>query len=83
MASSRTNLLQDKQTIVTNLALTSAFGLHDFMKDKLPEWVKNRKKVKILIICGAHGNADGTIADEAEFQSLCGLKVRLTFYFEN
>ena len=67
-----TNLLENKQTIVTNLALVTG---------KLPAWIENRKHVKILIICGAHGETDGSIAEEAQANSLHNLKVRLkTFH---
>ena len=71
------NLLEDKQTIVTNLARTNAFGLNTFLHDKLPKWIENRKCVKILVICGAHGETDGSIAEEAQANSLHNLKVRL------
>ena len=71
------NLLEDKQTIVTNLAKTNAIGLHTFLHDKLPKWMENRKHVKILVICGAHGETDGSIAEEAQANSLHNLKVRL------
>ena len=80
------NLLEDKQTIVTNLARTNAFGLNTFLHDKLPKWIENRKCVKILVICGAHGETDGSIAEEAQANSLHNLKVRLqniSFHLNN
>ena len=71
------DLLEDKQTIVTDLALTTAIKLKTFLEDKLPEWMEMRKRVKILIICGAHGETDGSIAEEAGTNSLQNLKVSL------
>ena len=76
-----TNLLENKQTIVTNLALVTGISLKMFLQDKLPKWIENRKHLKILIICGAHGETDGSIAEEAQANSLHNLKVRLkTFH---
>ena len=72
-----TSLLEDKQTILTDLALTTAIKLKMFLEDKLPKWIENRKHVKILIICGAHGETDGSIAEEAQANSLHNLKVSL------
>ena len=72
-----TDLLEDKQTIVTDLALTTAIKLKTFLEDKLPKWMEKRKHVKILIICGAHGETDGSIAEEAGTNSLQNLKVSL------
>ena len=89
MASSKAktpNLLENKQTIVTNLARTNAFGLHRFFHDKLPKWMENRKHVKILVICGGHGETDGSIAEEAQANSLHNLKVRhqiISFHLNN
>ena len=71
------DLLEDKQTIVTDLALTTAIKLKMFFEGKLPEWMENRKHVKILIICGAHGETDGSIGEEADTNSLQNLKVSL------
>ena len=71
------NLLEDKQTVVTNLALTTAIGLKMFLQGKLPKWIEHRKHAKILIICGAHGNTDGSITEKAEPNSLHNLKVFL------
>ena len=71
------NHLENKETIVTNLALTTAMGLNIFLRDKLPLWMENRKRVKILVICGAHGETDGSIAEKAEANSLRNLKVSL------
>ena len=78
-----TNLLEDKQTIVTNLALTTARGLNMFLQGKLVKWMENRNRVKILIICGAHGKRDGSIAEDAEAKSLQSLKVCLPFELFN
>ena len=72
-----TSLLEDKQTILTDLALTTAIKLKMFLEDNLPKWIENRKHVKILIICGAHGETDGSIAEEAQANSLHNLKVSL------
>ena len=86
MASSKAknpNLLENKQTIVTNLAKTNAIGLHMFLRDKLPRLMENRRHVKMLIICGAHGKADGSIDAEAETNSLQNLKVSLCKVFES
>ena len=69
------NLLEDKQTVVTNLARTNAIGLKMFLNDKLPKWIENRKCPKILVICGAHGETDGSIVEEAQPNSLHNLKV--------
>ena len=69
------NLLEDKQTVVTNLARTNAIGLKMFLNDKLPKWIENRKCAKILVICGAHGETDGSIFEEAQPNSLHNLKV--------
>ena len=69
------NLLEDKQTVVTNLARTNAIGLKMFLNDKLPKWIENRKCAKILVICGAHGETDGSIVEEAQPNSLHNLKV--------
>ena len=71
------DLLEDKQTIVTDLALTTAIKLKTFLEDKLPEWMEKRRYVKILIICGAHGETDGSIAEQAGTNSLQNLKVSL------
>ena len=71
-----TNILQDKQTVVTNIYMTSARGLSKFMEKRIPEWTKNRKYVKILVICGCHGNPDGTIDDQAEASGYREMKVR-------
>ena len=75
------NHLEDKQTIVTNLALTTAIDLKMFLQGKLPKWTEHRKHAKILIICGAHGDTDGSIAEEAEPNSLQNLKVNSMKYF--
>ena len=72
-----TNLLEDKQTIVTNFGLTTAIDLKMFLEGKLHKWMENRNHVKILIICGAHGETDGSIAEEAGTNSLQNLKVSL------
>ena len=74
-STSPANLLEDKQTIVTNLGLTTAIDLKMFLEGKLPKWFENRKSVKILIICGAHGETDGSIVEEAQPNSLHNLKV--------
>ena len=71
-----TNLLENKQTIVTNLALVTGISLKMFLQGKLSAWIENRKHVKILIICGAHGETDGSIAEEAQANSYHNLKVR-------
>ena len=90
MASSKsrksTNHLEDKQTVVTNLALINVRGLNTFLHDKLPRWMENREHVKILVICGAHGETDGSIAEEAQANSLHNLKVRhqiISFHLNN
>ena len=76
-SSEPTDLFEDKQTIVTDLALTTAIKLKMFLQGKLPEWMENREHVKILVICGAHGETDGSIAEEAQANSLHNLKVSL------
>ena len=76
-----TNLLENKQTIVTNLALVTGIELKMFLQGKLPKWTEHRKHAKILIICGAHGDTDGSIAEEAEPNSLQNLKVNSMKYF--
>ena len=78
-----TNVRDDKQTIVTDVALTTAIKLKRFLEGKLPKWLENRKHVKMLIICGAHGKADGSIDAEAETNSLQNLKVSLCKVFES
>ena len=76
-STSPANLLEDKQTIVTNLGLTTAIDLKMFLEGKLPKWFENRKNVKILIICGAHGETDGSIDSKAQPNSLHNLRVSL------
>ena len=70
------NMLGDKQTIVTNLAFTTARGLDVFLKKKMPEWTKDREYVKTLFVCGSHGNPNGTIGKKAEAADLRSLRVR-------
>ena len=69
------NVVLDKETVVTNYSLITAMGLNMELTKKLPEWTKNRKNVKIMIICGAHGKADGSLSAPAESNSLRNLKV--------
>ena len=76
-----TNLLEDKQTIVTNLGRTNAIGLKMFLDGKLSKWTENRKSVKILVICGAHGETDGSIDSKAQPNSLHNLRVSLKKYY--
>ena len=66
-----------KEAIVTHLARTKAKGLKIFLEDNWQNWMENRKHVKILIICGAHGNNDGTIYLPAESNSPQQLKVSI------
>ena len=74
------NYMENKETIVTNLALTTAIGLKMFLHHRLPKWIKNRNRIKILIICGAHGGPKGNIIAEAESNSLQCLKVSLQMF---
>ena len=69
-------MVEDKETFVTNLALTTAIGLDVFLKNKMPEWKKHREYVKTLFVCGSHGNPNGTIGKKAEAADLRSLKVR-------
>ena len=69
------NVVLDKETVVTNYSLITAMGLNMELTKKLPEWTKNRKNVKIMIICGAHGKPDGSLEGPAESNSLRNLKV--------
>ena len=65
----------DSETLVTNYGLVIAMDLKLELSKKLPEWTKNRKNDKIMIICGAHGKADGSLDGQAEPNSLRNLKV--------
>ena len=65
----------DSETLVTNYGLITAVDLKLELSNKLPEWTKNRKNDKIMIICGAHGKADGSLEGQAEPNSLRNLKV--------
>ena len=69
-------VLDTKQTVVTNILKISARGLNVFMKKRIPEWTKNRKYVKILVICGFHGNPNGTMDQQAEANDFREMKVR-------
>ena len=69
--------LGGKEAIVTNLARTTAKGLKRFLEDNWQNWMENREHVKILIICGAHGNNDGTIYSPTESDSPQQLKVSI------
>ena len=64
------NHLEDKQTIVTNLALTTAIDLKMFLEGKLPKWTEHRKHAKILIICGAHGDTLKVCLEDHELKFL-------------
>ena len=69
------NVVDDgKQTIVVNILKITARTLDLFLAKRLPEWTKNRHNDKILIICGAHGNPDGTLAEQAEASDLRQMK---------
>ena len=69
------NVVDDgKQTIVANILKITARTLDVFLVKRLPEWTKNRRHDKILIICGAHGNLDGTLAEPAEASDLREMK---------
>ena len=69
------NVVDDgKQTIVVNILKITARTLDLFLVKRLPEWTKNRHNDKILIICGAHGNPDGTLAEQAEASDLRQMK---------
>ena len=69
------NVVDDgKQTIVANILKITARTLDVFLVKRLPEWTKNRRHDKILIICGAHGNLDGTLAEQAEASDLREMK---------
>ena len=59
---------------VTNILKISARGLNAFLAKRLPEWTKNRSNDKILIICGAHGNPDGSLDKQAEASDLREMK---------
>ena len=74
------NVVLDKETVVTNYSLITAMGLNMELTKKLPEWTKNRKNVKIMIICGAHGKPDGSLDGWAEHNSLKSLKVSISKY---
>ena len=65
----------DSETLVTNYGLVIAMDLNMELTKKLPEWTKNRKNDKIMIICGAHGKPDGSLEGQAESNSLRNLKV--------
>ena len=65
----------DSETLVTNYGLVIAMDLKLELSNKLSEWTKNRKNDKIMIICGAHGKADGSLDGQAEPNSLRNLKV--------
>ena len=65
----------DSETLVTNYGLVIAVDLKLELSNKLSEWTKNRKNDKIMIICGAHGKADGSLDGQAEPNSLRNLKV--------
>ena len=65
----------DSETLVTNYGLLIAVDLKLELSNKLPEWTKNRKNDKIMIICGAHGKPDGSLEGPAESNSLRDLKV--------
>ena len=65
MASPKDIVDDGNQTIVASVAKTTVRGLNNFLCGKIPEWTKNRKNDKILVICGAHGNPDGSLAEEA------------------
>ena len=67
-------VIDDKQTYVTNILKISARGLNAFLAKRLPEWTKNRSNDKILIICGAHGNPDGSLDKQAEASDLREMK---------
>ena len=69
------NVVLDSETLVTNYGLVIAVDLKLELSNKLPEWTKNRKNDKIMIICGAHGKADGSLEGQAEPNSLRNLKV--------
>ena len=74
LASRPTNIIPDNQTLVTNITFISALGLGRFMIKNLPNWTVNRKNAKILIICGAHGDPDGSIKAKAEDASPKAMK---------
>ena len=78
MASKQAPAIQfnlDSETLVTNYGLITAVDLKLELSNKLSEWTKNRKNDKIMIICGAHGKADGSLDGQAEPNSLRNLKV--------
>ena len=74
LASRPTSIIPDNQTLVTNITFISALGLGRFMIKNLPNWTVNRKNAKILIICGAHGDPDGSIKAKAEDASPKAMK---------
>ena len=73
-------IVLDNETVVTNYGLITARTLNTVLTKKLPEWTKNRKNDKIMIICGAHGKPDGSLDGWAEHNSLKSLKVSISKY---
>ena len=80
-SSASTSILDDRKTIVTSTELTNAYSLKVFMEKIWNITIeKCGKHVKILIICGATGGADGSINKKTDVSSLDDLKVGLQQY---
>ena len=77
MEETKSKYRQEKQCIVT-MHLATARGLELFLGAKLPGWKNIKDHVKILLICGAHGEEDGSIKEEDKnMSSYQSLKVSL------